>query len=139
MRPRTTAHSSLRLSLVLGLLTFAPYLVKAQEISRFQAPCALPAGELVRRAAAVFARTGCRVISADTSLGLITAEYLGHERTFWSPTTFHLALADGTLFVSYWREAGIGGSQRMLRDPEADVVNPIVAGIRGLCTTPIGD
>lgn len=110
----------------------------AQPVERHAIPCSLTPEKLVSGAAAVFGRLGCRVTEAFPELGAITAEFVGEERGFYSPTVFHLALVGDTLHVTVFRTAGISGGQTMYREVEADVANPILAELRKLTSTPIG-
>jgi hypothetical protein len=123
---------------IVCLLLFATVTLHAEDkIQRFALPCPLSRAELVTRAADVFARMHCRVTSAESALGFITAEFVGDERDFVSSTVFHLAFARDSVYITVWRTASISGGQLMYRDVEAAVANPILAELRAVLATPL--
>jgi hypothetical protein len=108
-----------------------------EKIQRFEIPCGLTKQLIVERAAEVFGRSGCRIVTAYPELGQMTAEFIGSERDFYSPTTFHLALVGDTLHVTVYRIATISGGQEMYRDVESSVANPILAELTKIAKTPL--
>jgi hypothetical protein len=116
--------------MIVGLLLLPLVAAANEDIKHVKVKCGLSGDTLVKRAAAIFASNGCRVVSAFPELGAITAEYIGDERDFYSPTTFHLALAGDVLHITVYRIVTISGGQVMYREVEDDVMNPIIAAIR---------
>lgn len=123
---------SIIICLVLTLSAVSVASAQSERIRRIEIPCPLSNEALVDSAARIFARTGCRLVSAFPIFGTITGEFIGDEGGFYSPTTFHLALAGGTLYVTVYCVITIGGGQIMYREPDADVVNPVLSEVRRL-------